>query len=107
MTIEQIEIAGLHLEDYQQLLEAMKASYTGWQGGYWSPGAIERLIEKFPEGQIVIKADGVVVGCALSIIVDYKRFGDNHTYKQITGNYTFNTHDPQGDILYGIEIFIH
>ncbi|MBW7893376.1 MAG: carbon-nitrogen hydrolase, partial [Chitinophagaceae bacterium] len=90
MTIEQIEISTLRFEDYQELLEAMKASYVGWQGGYWSPGAIERLIEKFPEGQIVVKADGVVVGCALSIIVDYKRFGDNHTYKQITGNYTFN-----------------
>lgn len=107
MTIEQIEISTLRFEDYQELLEAMKASYVGWQGGYWSPGAIERLIEKFPEGQIVVKADGVVVGCALSIIVDYKRFGDNHTYKQITGNYTFNTHDPDGDVLYGLEVFIH
>ncbi|MBW7891872.1 MAG: bifunctional GNAT family N-acetyltransferase/carbon-nitrogen hydrolase family protein [Chitinophagaceae bacterium] len=107
MTIEQIEIGTLRFEDYQELLEAMKASYVGWQGGYWSLGAIERLIEKFPEGQIVIKADGVVVGCALSIIVDYKRFGDNHTYKQITGNYTFNTHDPDGDVLYGLEVFIH
>lgn len=107
MTIEQIEISTLRCEDYQELLEAMKASYAGWQGNYWSIGAIERLIEKFSEGQIVIKADGVVVGCALSIIVDYKRFGDNHTYKQITGNYTFNTHDPDGDVLYGLEVFIH
>jgi hypothetical protein len=55
----------------------------------------------------VIKANNEVVGCALSIIVDYKKFGDNHTYKQITGNYTFNTHDPKGDVLYGIEVFIH
>ncbi len=45
--------------------------------------------------------------CALSIIVDYKKFGDEHTYKQITGNYTFNTHTRKGDVLYGIEIFIH
>ena len=45
MTIEQIEIGGLRFEDYRQLLEAMKASYSGWQGGYWSPGAIERLFE--------------------------------------------------------------
>lgn len=55
----------------------------------------------------MIKAGGVVVGCALSIIVDYKKFGDEHTYKQITGNYTFNTHDRKGDVLNGIEIFIH
>jgi GNAT superfamily N-acetyltransferase len=69
---------------------------------------INKLINKFPQGQIVIKVDGMVVGCALSIIVDYNRFGDSHTYKQITGNYTFNTHDPEnGNVLYGIEIFIH
>lgn len=105
--IEQVEIGSLHFEDYQQLLDAMKASYPGWQGGFWSARAIENLITRFPEGQIVIKVGGVVVGCALSIIVDYKKFGDNHTYKQITGNYTFNTHTPKGDVLYGIEIFIH
>ncbi len=105
--IEQVEIGALHFEDYQELLVAMKASYAGWQGGFWSSAAIENLITRFPEGQIVIKAGGVVVGCALSIIVDYKKFGDNHTYKQITGNYTFNTHTSKGDVLYGIEIFIH
>ena len=105
--IEQVEIGTLHFEDYQQLLLAMKASYQGWQGGYWSPEAIKNLITRFPEGQIVIKAGGIVVGCALSIIVDYKKFGDEHTYKQITGNYTFNTHNRKGDVLYGIEIFIH
>jgi predicted amidohydrolase/GNAT superfamily N-acetyltransferase len=107
MQLKQIEIGHLQPEDYQQLLTAMKASYPNWAGGYWTLETIRKLIEKFPEGQIVIKADGVVVGCALSIIVNYSRFGDQHTYRQITGNYTFNTHDPEGDVLYGIEIFIH
>jgi predicted amidohydrolase/GNAT superfamily N-acetyltransferase len=105
--IEQVEIGNLHLEDYQQLLDAMKASYPGWQGGFWSAKAIDSLITRFPEGQLVMKVGGVVVGCALSLIVDYRKFGDNHTYQQITGNYTFNTHNPKGDVLYGIEVFIH
>lgn len=105
--IEQVEIGALHFDDYKELLVAMRAAYEGWQGGYWSPEAIQSLITKFPEGQIVIKSGGVVVGCALSLIVDYKKYGDEHTYKQITGNYTFNTHTRKGDVLYGIEIFIH
>lgn len=33
-------------------------------------------------------------------------FGDDHTYKEITGNYTFETHTPRGDTLYGIDVFI-
>ena len=64
-------------------------------------------MKKFPDGQVVVKVNGEVVGCALSLIVNYDRFDDEHTYKQINGNYTFNTHDVKGDVLYGIEIFIH
>ena len=106
--MKQVEIGSLKYEDFQQLLTAMKAAYPRWSGNYWRQDTIQKLINKFPEGQIVIKVDGVVVGCALSIIVDYKKFSDEHTYAQITGNYTFNTHDPEkGDVLYGIEIFIH
>lgn len=86
----------------------MKAAYPGWPGNYWSPESIDSLIRKFPDGQLVVKVDGIVVGCALSIMVDYDKFGDKHTYRQITANYTFNTHDPKnGDVLYGLEIFIH
>ncbi|MEO6870032.1 MAG: GNAT family N-acetyltransferase, partial [Ginsengibacter sp.] len=106
--MENIEIGHLQYEDYKDLLTAMKASYPEWQGNYWSLESIKRLIDKFPEGQIVIKVDGKVVGCILSLVVEYNRFGDNHTYREITGNYTFDTHDIEnGDVLYGIEIFIH
>lgn len=105
--VKHVELGNLSIEDYQQLLEAMKAAYPKWQGSYWTLPTIKSLIKKFPEGQIVVKADGKVVGCALSLIVKYDKHGDNHTYKSITGNYTFNTHDANGDVLYGIEIFIH
>lgn len=106
-SIKSLSIEQLQTDDYQDLLTAMKAAYPGWNGSYWSLQAIERLINKFPGGQLVVKADGKVIGSALSLIVDYEKFGDEHTYKQITGSYTFNTHDPAGDVLYGIEVFIH
>ena len=35
------------------------------------------------------------------VITDH--FGDSHTYKDITGNFSFNTHNPKGDVLYGID----
>ena len=106
--MENIVIGNLSKEDYKELIVAMEAAYPVWKGNYWSVNSIDKLINIFPEGQIVIKADNVVVGCALSILVNYNTFGDNHTYKQITGNYTFKTHDADnGDVLYGIEVFIH
>lgn len=61
----------------------------------------------FPEGQIVVVVDDKIVGCALSIIVDYDMVKGDHTYAKVTGNETFNTHNPNGNILYGIEVFIH
>jgi predicted amidohydrolase/GNAT superfamily N-acetyltransferase len=52
-------------------------------------------------------ADKKIVGCALSIIVDYEKVKNDHTYDSVTGHETFNTHNPKGNILYGIEVFIH
>lgn len=73
---------------------------------YWRERQINNLLNKFPKGQVVIKVNGKIAGCALSIIVDSQKFDDQHTYKEITGNYTFNTHNEDGDVLYGIDIFI-
>lgn len=102
-----IEIKNLELAHYRELLDAMKAAYHNWQGGFWSETAIENLVKKFKEGQFVVLADGKVVGSSFSLVVKYDDYGDNHTYAQITGNYTFSTHNPKGDTLYGIEVFIH
>jgi predicted amidohydrolase/GNAT superfamily N-acetyltransferase len=104
--IENISLEFLSLDDYQELKSAMIESYTNIPNTYWKESEIESLIKKFPEGQVVIKVNNQIAGCALSIIVDYDKFDDDHTYKQITGNYSFNTHDPNGDTLYGIEVFI-
>lgn len=104
---ETVEIRTLTAEDYLDLKESMVSAYSDMEGSYWREPTIKRLISLFPEGQIAVTVSGRVVGCALSIIVDYAKYGDNHTYEEITGYYTFNTHDPKGDILYGIEVFVH
>jgi len=104
--IENIELTYLSLDDYQELKEAMIESYKSMPNSYWKEHHIKSLIDYFPEGQVVIKVNKQIAGCALSIIVDYDKFDDNHTYLEITGNYSFNTHSQSGDVLYGIDIFI-
>ncbi len=54
--IEKLEIARLLVDDYQEMLVAMKASYPKWSGSYWSMGAISNLIKMFPEGQMVVRS---------------------------------------------------
>ena len=104
---KKIELRNLELEDYLGLKEAMIKAYSGGGVSHWNKRAINKLLELFPDGQLCVVVDGKVAACALSIIVNYNKFGDNHTYHQITGNETFNTHDPDGDVLYGIELFVH
>ena len=104
--IENIELHFLTLNDYEQLKEAMIEAYSSMPDSYWRAAQIKSLIDKFPEGQVVIKINGELAGCALSIILEYDRFDDQHTYKEITGAFTFDTHKQDGDVLYGIDIFI-
>src|SRR5690606_1330479 len=102
-----IEIRHLNLSDFKELLQSMEETYPRWTNVSWTEDQVRLLIEKFPEGQFVALVDGKVVGSALSIIVDYNQFGDDHTYEMITANDTFDTHDSRGNTLYGIDVFVH
>lgn len=104
--IENIELKYLEISDYEELKQAMVMAYPKLDDAYWEHYHIASLIDKFPEGQVVIKINDQLAGCALSIIVDYNKFTDNHTYRGITSNYTFHSHDQKGDVLYGVDVFI-
>lgn len=104
--IQKIELKYLSIQEYRELRNLMEEAYAALPDSAWDRREIQRLIDCFPEGQIAIFIDGQLAGCALSIIVDYKRYGDNHTYAQITGDYTFSTHDEEGSVLYGIDVFV-
>ena len=92
--------------DYEDIKEIMLIAYKD-AGGAWKKREFLNQLKAFPEGQICIEADGKVVAAALSIIVDYAKFGDRHTYDEIIGYGKFNTHDYDGDTLYGTDVFVH
>ncbi|AIY12946.1 carbon-nitrogen hydrolase family protein [Cellulophaga baltica] len=104
--IENIELEFLTIDDYQALKSAMIETYPNMENSYWKENLIQKLINDFPQGQVVIKVNGNLAGCALSLRVDYAQFDRPHTYREVTGNYTFNTLKKDGDVLYGIEVFI-
>ena len=104
--IENVELQYLSFDDYQELKAAMIEAYPTMPDAYWKEKHIRSLIDRFPTGQIVIKVNGQIAGCALSIIVHYDEFDEKHTYREITGEYSFNTHSDEGDMLYGIDVFI-
>lgn len=102
----QVEIRKLSIDNYDELAEAMQKAYPDIDDNVWSKRNIQKLTSIFAEGQICILVDGKLAAAALSIIVQYELFGDQHTYNEITGNESFNTHSNNGNVLYGIEVFV-
>ncbi|MEZ5976480.1 MAG: bifunctional GNAT family N-acetyltransferase/carbon-nitrogen hydrolase family protein [Planctomycetota bacterium] len=102
-----IRLRRLKAADYDALQASMIEAYPDMDGAIWKPEQIQKLLRIFPDGQLVVTVNNKVVAAALAIVVDYDLFGDEHNYLQITGNYSFDTHDPEGDVLYGIDVFVH
>ena len=105
--IKSIELRNLKIEDYNELKKSMVESYPDMVGSFWRENQIDLLLSKFPEGQLVIVVDGIIVGSALSILVTEDFAFKTRTYKGITANYTFNSHNPEGEVIYGIDVFIN
>ncbi|WP_426431453.1 bifunctional GNAT family N-acetyltransferase/carbon-nitrogen hydrolase family protein [Winogradskyella sp. HB-48] len=104
--IENIELKFLSVDDFEELKSATLEAYSGVMDSYWKKHHIETLTSIFPEGQVVIKIDGKLAGCALSLIVDYDEIDDEHTYADIIEGEGFKNHNPDGDVIYGIDVFI-
>ena len=75
--------------------------------GTWEEGQLRSHLEVFEDGQVVIEKDGRIVGVASSLIVHLGRNPlRHHTYYGITDDGYFYNHDPQGDTLYGADVYV-
>ena len=104
--IKNIELRYLTVDDYKELKKAMIEAYQNMPNAYWNKRHILALVNKFPEGQILLTVNGKIAGCALSILLNASNIEEQHTYREITGDFTFNTHVSNGDTMYGIDVFI-
>ena len=102
-----LQLRNLRPEDYADVKEIMDRVYPSSMGGAWEPDEYKAQISTFPEGQICIEDNGKVVAAALSMIIDYDEYRNPHTYDDIIGKGYFKNHDPDGNCLYGIDVFVH
>ena len=100
-----LKLRNLTLEDYPQLARLMETIYPDI-GGAWPAASIKRLIQEFPEGQVVIEDSGHLIAAALTIQCNYDRFSRQHTYDDLIGRREQMKHDPEGDALYGMDLFV-
>ena len=101
-----MELQPLSLDDYESIKSLTQNAYAHFEENYWTREELEILIKQFPKGQRVIKIDDEVVGYCLSIRIDETDYGGQHTYDEVCGDYTFDTHQDNGDSLYGIEVIV-
>ncbi len=78
------------------------------QNVVWSRAQLQNHLRLFPDGQILVELGGEVVGAIASLIVHmgtdpYRQ----HTYAGVTDGGYFHNHDPQGDTLYGADVYVH
>ncbi len=72
----------------------------------WSAPQLALQHTAFPEGQFVAEIDGRIVGACASLVVQWDEYAVDHTWRGITGDGTFSTHDPSGRTLYGAEVVV-
>ncbi|MCZ8344168.1 MAG: GNAT family N-acetyltransferase [Leptospira sp.] len=106
-TKHKLELRFLRSSDYQSVQNIMEQVFSKAFDGAWTKEEFERQIAIFPEGQIAIEDRGEVIAAAISMIVRYSDHGDRHTYHTITGGGGLPNHNPDGDTLYGVDVFVN
>ena len=104
--IDKIEVRNLHIEDFSELLADLKSLPNEELAVIWTEAQILKLLTVFPEGQIVVLANGIVVGYSFSIILSIEQMEKMTHFREITGNFSFSTHQYEGDLLYGLDTFV-
>ena len=97
-----IRLAGI--KDLSEIKDLSQKVYPE-MGGYKDTQLLGQL-NHFPEGQFVAEYNGKVIGYCASIIVEKSKALRQHTWRQVTGNGYCSTHDPKGEYLYGVDVFV-
>jgi len=79
-----------------------QASMTAWRAHH-----ILAHLDRFPDGQMGVWLDGELVGSSTTMIAPREAAFGHHTWMAITGGSELVNHDPDGDVLYGLEIMVH
>jgi predicted amidohydrolase/ribosomal protein S18 acetylase RimI-like enzyme len=97
-------------KDIPALMELNRIAYPVLAGEnvVWGETHLLSHLRVFPQGQLVAEAKGRILGAVSSLIVS---MGSeplrHHTWAGITDSGYFTSHDPQGDTLYGADVYVH
>lgn len=105
-TGHQLVLRHLEIGDYDDIQHIMNRIYPPSMGGAWERDEYVAKLARFPQGQICIEDNGKVIAAALSLIIDYDKFSGRHSYMEVIGDGRLKNHTPDGDYLYGVDVFV-
>lgn len=73
----------------------------------WQPHHLAGHLQFFPEGQFVAVQDDLVVASSSSIIISRSTWLAPNTWDEITEGLDLTGHDPEGTLLFGVDISVH
>jgi predicted amidohydrolase/ribosomal protein S18 acetylase RimI-like enzyme len=101
--LQQFGVRQMTRDDIPAVIEQLRHAFPGEPP--WRPEQMARHLEVFPEGQLVATDEaGRILGSASSLIIDWDDYAESAHWSAITGQGTFDTHNPLGKTLYGADI---
>ncbi len=71
----------------------------------WRADQLSHHLDTFPEGQLVVADEaGRILGSASSLLIDWDDYAESANWSSITGQGSFDTHNPLGKTLYGADM---
>jgi predicted amidohydrolase/ribosomal protein S18 acetylase RimI-like enzyme len=90
-------------DDISAVIELQIRAFPGLPP--WRPEQLAHHLEVFPEGQLVAcDSNGRVLGSASSLLIDWDDYAESANWSSITGDGSFDTHNPLGKTLYGADM---
>jgi predicted amidohydrolase/ribosomal protein S18 acetylase RimI-like enzyme len=99
-----IELKPITMTDYDQIISLQIKCFPGMKP--WSQEQFASQLKIFPEGQICIHFQGVIVASSSSLILDFSMYSNWHSWQDIADKGFIQNHNPKGNTLYGIEIMV-
>jgi predicted amidohydrolase/ribosomal protein S18 acetylase RimI-like enzyme len=101
--INHFRIRPMTLDDIPSVINLQLRAFPGKPP--WGATQLAHHLEVFPEGQLVATdAAGRVLGSASSLLIDWDDYAESANWSAITGQGTFDTHNPEGLTLYGADL---
>jgi len=98
-----VVIRQMTFSDIPMVVELQQRVFPGMPT--WEAEELAHHLAVFPEGQLVATDENrQILGSASSLIIDWDDYSEDAKWSTITGDGSFDTHNPLGKTLYGADM---